>query len=89
MRRPLSGRDRMRLLVRARRICEQVVIVGGMGASRALKASKSATSNQESYSSRSNYKRPSNPILNSSISRLTILGADSLIGPRLWLCTPK
>ena len=54
-----------------------------------LKASKSTTSNQEPYSSRSNCNGPSTPILNSSISRLTILGADSLIGPRLWRCTPK
>ena len=58
----------------------------GMGA---LKTSKSAMSNQEPYSLRSNYKRSSNHILNSSILGLTILGDDSLIRPSLWLRTPK
>ena len=61
----------------------------GMGASRASKALKSATLNQEPYLLRSNYNRPLNPILNSLISRLMLLGANILIRNRLWLCTPK
>lgn len=61
----------------------------GVGVSRAPKALKSTTLNQELYSSKSNHKRPPNPILKLVNIEVDDLRGNSLIRPSLWLCTPK